>query len=155
MIPRIQPCGFHQRGLAVVEFAITLPLLLFLMLATAEVGRLLSQYDTLTKSVRNGSRYVAGKAAAGTTGIVSITSQLSTEAANLVATGSIGGSGTPLLKGLTASNVTVTDAGGGYVSVSASYTYSPMLGASLPTFGLSKPISLAFPLTTTVVMRAL
>jgi len=145
----------NQRGLATVEFAIALPLLLFLMLATAELGRLLSQYDTLTKSVRDGSRYVAGKAVLGTTGVVSISTQVRSEASNLVATGTIGVSGTPLLQGLSASNVTVTDAGNGYVSVSASYTYIPMLGASLPTFGFGSPIPLAFPLNATVVMRVL
>lgn len=155
MVPLVHNRRSRQRGLAVVEFAIALPLLLFVMLATAEVGRFLSQYDTLTKSVRDGSRYVAGKAAVGTTGIVSISSQLRTEAGNLIATGAVGGSGTPLLPGLSAANVTVTDAGNGYVTVSASYTYTPMLGASLPTFGLSSPISLAFPLNATVVMRAL
>jgi Flp pilus assembly protein TadG len=143
-----------QRGVAVVEFTIALPLLLFLLLATAEVGRVLSQYDTLTKSVRDASRYVAGKAL-NPAGIVSISPQLSSETRNLLATGSIGGSGSPLLRGLSASNVTVTNAGNGYVSVSVSYAYTPMLGASLPTFGLGRPISLAIPLKATVVMRAL
>lgn len=146
--------GWHQRGIAAVEFAIALPLLLFLMLATAEVGRLLSQYDTLTKSVRDGSRYVAAKALQPT-GLIVISSQLSTEASHLVVTGNISGSGTAVLSGLSVSNVTVTDAGGGYVSVSASYAYTPMLGATLPTFGLGTPISLAFPLNATVVMKAL
>jgi Flp pilus assembly protein TadG len=144
----------RERGLAIVEFTITLPLLLLLMLATAEFGRLLSQYNTLGKSVRDAVRYLAGKAALGTTRIVSITPQLTTEATNLVVTGQISG-GSALLPGLTASAVTVADAGNGYVSVSATYTYQPMRGASLPTFGLGAPVSLTFPLRATVLMRAL
>lgn len=145
-----------QRGIASVEFAITLPLLLLLLLATAEIGRMLSQYDTLTKTVRDGARYLAANALAGSTSTVQITSTVQTQTQNLVVTGNINGTGTPVLPGLATGNVTVSDAGNGYVSVSASYTYQPMLGA-LRTFGLTSgsSIALAIPLNTTVVMRAL
>jgi Flp pilus assembly protein TadG len=145
----------RQEGLAVVEFAVTLPVLLLLMLATAEFGRMLSQYDALTKAVRDSCRYVASKAAVGTTSVVSITAQLQSQAGNLVAYGNINGTGTALLPGLAPSKVTVADAGGGYVSVSATYTYSPMIGNTLPTFGLGNPISLSLSLSTAVTMRAL
>lgn len=144
-----------QRGVAMVEFAITLPLLLFLMLATAELGHLISQYDTLTKAVRDGARYAASTSALGSTGLVSITPQIQTAVANLVATGNVNGSGSALLPGLSASSVTVSDAGNGYVSVSAAYTYEPMVGSTLPTFGLGTPISLSFTLSAGSVMRAL
>jgi len=138
-----------------VEFAITLPFLLFLMLATAELGRVLDQYDTLTKAVRDGARYAASTSALGSTGLVSITPQIQTAVANLVATGDVNGTESALLPGLSASSVTVSDAGNGYVSVSATYTYQPMLGATLPTFGLGSPISLSFTLNAAAVMRAL
>ena len=144
-----------QRGVAMVEFAITLPFLLFLMLATAELGRVLDQYDTLTKAVRDGARYAASTSALGSTGLVSITPQIQTAVANLVATGDVNGTESALLPGLSASSVTVSDAGNGYVSVSATYTYQPMLGATLPTFGLGSPISLSFTLNAAAVMRAL
>ncbi len=52
-------------------------------------------------------------------------------------------------------NVTVTDAGNGFISVAASYTYTPMLGATLPTFGFGAPLNLSRALPATVVMRAL
>lgn len=144
-----------QRGVAMVEFAITLPLLLLLMLATAELGHLICQYDTLTKAVRDGARYAASTSALGSTGLVSVTPQIQTAVANLVATGNINGSGSALLPSFSASTVTVSDAGNGYVSVSAAYTYVPMLGGTLPTFGLGKPISLSFTLSAAAVMRAL
>jgi Flp pilus assembly protein TadG len=143
-----------EHGVAAVEFAIALPLLLFLLMATAELGRLLSEYDTLEKAVRDGARYLAAKALAGTTQVVSITPALRTETANLVVTGNTTGSGSALLPGLTAANVTATAAANGYISVSATYTYQPIL-ASLPTFGLTAPISLAVPVTATVNMRPL
>ncbi len=149
------PALSTQTGLATVEFAIALPLLLLLMLATAEFGRIFSQYNTLTKSVRNACKYVSSKAAAGSTRVVNITAQLQNDAGNLVATGNVNGTGGPLLPGLSSNNVTVSDAGNGYVSVSVSYTYSPMVGATLPTFGFGTPISLSFPLQAAVIMRAL
>jgi Flp pilus assembly protein TadG len=149
------PDAAQQRGTAIVEFTISLPVLLFLMLATAEFGRILSEYNTLTKSVRDAARYLASNAAQGTTGIVNITSTVQTQTTNLVVTGNINGSGSALLPGLSASNVTVSDAGGGYVSVNVSYTYVPMIGSTLPTFGFTSPISLNMPLKAAVIMRAL
>jgi Flp pilus assembly protein TadG len=150
-----QPGARPQAGLATVEMAIALPLLLLLMLATAEFGRILSQYNTLTKATRDACRYVASNAAVGTTRVVSITPQLQTNAGNLLVTGNVNGSGSPLLPGLATGSVTVSDAGNGYVRVSVSYTYQPMIGATLPTFGLAGSIPLAIPLSAAVVMRAL
>ena len=48
-----------QQGLAAVEFAIVVPVMLFLMLATAEFGRVFYQYNTLTKAVQAGARYAS------------------------------------------------------------------------------------------------
>lgn len=144
-----------QRGTAMAEFAIGLPVLLFLLFATAELGRLISQYNTLTKAVRDGVRYAASQAIGGTTGVISITPAIQTAVANLVVTGSTAGTGAPLLPGFSTSNVNVTDAGSGYVSVSASYTYQPMVGASLPTFGLGAPINLSLTLNAAQVMPGL
>lgn len=145
----------EQRGIAAVEFAITLPLLLLVMLATAEFGRLFCQYGTLTKAVRSAARYVATNAAVGSTNVVSISSQTATAAQNLATYGNINGTGTPLLPGLKAGSIAVGDAGNGYVSVTASYTYAPMLG-SIPTFGLTaSPLSLKFTLNTVVTLKAL
>lgn len=145
----------NMRGSASVELAIALPLLLLLMLAAADVGRMLSQYNTLTQAVRGACRYVAAHAGVGSTGIVSITPDLSAAAANLAATGTANGAGPPLLPGLSSANVTVADAGNGLVSVSVSYTYQPLLGAALPSFGLGGPVSLGLPLEAAAIMRAL
>jgi Flp pilus assembly protein TadG len=145
------------RGLATVEFAVCAPLLFFLMLATAEVGRMLFQYNTLMKAVRDGARYAAGHASSNnSTRVVSISTQVSNETRNLVVTGNIAGTGTPVLPGLNITHVTVNNAGNGYVSVVvANYAYTPTLGATLPTFGFGAPINLAMNLPVTVEMRAL
>jgi hypothetical protein len=131
--------------------------LFFLMLATAEVGRVLYQYNTLTKSVRDGVRFAVIDAAreGGTTRVVEITNQVRDQTRNLVVTGNTAGTGTPLLPGLTVNDVTVNDVGNGFISVAAAYNYAPMIGATLPTFGLGAPINLSIPLQSTVVMRAL
>jgi Flp pilus assembly protein TadG len=150
---RIRP--LRQRGVATIEFAICAPVLLLLMLATAEVGRMLIQANTLSKAVRDGARYTARDAANGSTGTVLITNTVRTNTQNLVVTGTMTGTGTPLLPGLTVANVTVTNAGAGFIAVSATYTYQPLLGAALPTFGPSGAITTSVPLTATVVMRAL
>jgi Flp pilus assembly protein TadG len=146
-------CG--QRGTAIIEFTVALPVLLLMLAATAELGRMLSQYNTLNKAVRDGARYLAGNTFSGTTGVVSISGSARTATVNLVVTGNTAGSGNALLPNLTAGNVTVANLGNGYVSVTASYTYVPMVGATLPTFGLTGPINVAVPLNAAVVMRPL
>ncbi|MFQ5544386.1 MAG: TadE/TadG family type IV pilus assembly protein [Acidiferrobacterales bacterium] len=147
--------GLQQRGVAAVEFAIVLPVLLLLMFGTAELGRAFFQYNTLTKAVRDGARYVSRNALDGSLGIVNLTAQVDTETRNLVVYGVAGGGASSLLPGFTPADVSVVDAGANNVTVSATYAYTPMVGATLPTFGLGSGPSLAFTLQATVTMRAL
>jgi Flp pilus assembly protein TadG len=48
----------NQKGVAAVEFAIVLILLVPLVFGITEFGRAIYQYNTLTKIVRNGARYL-------------------------------------------------------------------------------------------------
>jgi len=48
-----------ERGSAVVELAIVFPILLMLIAATAELGRLFSTYSTLAKATKIGARYLS------------------------------------------------------------------------------------------------
>ena len=146
-------CG-RQRGVATVEFAITLPLLMLLILATAEVGRALFQYNTLTKALRDSARYVSG-ARPGTTGVFNLTAEIRDAAQKLAVYGNAAGTGATVLPGLAPSDVTVVDSGGGYITVSAVYDFTPMLGSELETFGVADPVSLAIPMRAAVVMRVL
>ena len=84
-----------QKGVALIEFALVLPLLLLLSLIVTEYGRALYQYNTLTKSVRDAVRYLSSKDPG--TGIA--------QAKNLVVYGNPMGTGTPLALGLTAAHV--------------------------------------------------
>lgn len=49
----------NQTGVALVEFALVLPLLLVLSLMTAELGRAVYCYNGIAKAVRNSARYLS------------------------------------------------------------------------------------------------
>lgn len=144
----------RQRGVAILEFVITLPLLMMLILATAEIGRALFQYNTLTKALRDSARYVSG-ARPGSTGVFNLTPEIRDAAQRLVVYGNATGAGSALLPDLAPSDVTIVASGAGYITVSAVYNFTPMLGAQLETFGVVDPIQLAFPMRAAVVMRVL
>jgi len=84
-----------QHGVALVEFALVLPLLLLLTFIVIEYSRALYQYNTLAKSVRDAARYLS---------IQNPGTQI-TQARNLVVYGNPAGTGSPLALGLTTSQV--------------------------------------------------
>lgn len=140
-----------QHGLVVVELVITLPLVLMIMLATAELGRAIYQYTTLTKAVEAGSRYYASTALDSS--ITAATKEATTE--NLIVFGSPVAGATTVLPGLMVSDVTEVafePAGApiDHVRVSANYTYAPFI-SGIPILG---PIA-SFTMTATHTMRAL
>ena len=147
----------RQRGAVIVEMALVTPILLLMMLATAEVTRTFIDHNTLTKAVRNGARYVAfhENAIPGTTGLVVITAAVAAETKNLVVYGNTAGIGTPVLPGLTAADITVTDIGANNILVSASHPISGMLGPVLNSFYGGPDINLVYNRRATVIMRAL
>jgi hypothetical protein len=114
----------RQRGVAIVEYVVVLPILLLLILGTAEFGHALLQYNVLTQSMQDGARYLSSRALLGTTGVVEITPELETEVRNLVVYGNRLGAGNPRLRGFDPGNVTVTDVGLGVVRVEATYDYN-------------------------------
>lgn len=142
-------------GVAAVEFVITAPLLIFVMLATAEVGRAFVHYDTLSYSIRNSARFVTETALVGTAGVVGLSDTVVRQAQNLAVYGNVTGTGTRVLPNFQTSQVTVLDASAGNIQVTATYPYQPMIGAVLPTFGLtSGSIPLSFDMRIVVTMRA-
>ena len=84
-----------QEGVAAVEFALILPFLLLLSIITFEFGRAVWQYNTLTKSVRDAARYLS----------LQTPGTKITQARNLMVYGNLGGTGYPLVRGLSESNV--------------------------------------------------
>jgi Flp pilus assembly protein TadG len=153
----------RQRGVAAIEFAITVPLLLLLVLGVFEFGRIFFQYNTLTKATRDAARYLAATATLGSTDTIVIDATDLAETQNLVVYGNPAGTGPTLLPGLAPGDVSASCFGGGttcpgvqHVLVTAQYSYQPVIGAVLPTFGLGGgDITLGISLTSSVVMRVL
>lgn len=138
-----------------VEAAICLPFLLFVMLAASEFTFAFVQHMTLTKAARDGARYAAEEAIDGTL-TMDLNQTLIDETRRLVVYGDRNGtSGTPVVQGLTIGDVTVLDAGGDNIEVRVNYAYSGILGSVLPTFGYGSDISLLFNMRASVTMRAL
>lgn len=122
----------RQRGVAIVEFTIILPVMLFLIVAVAEFGRAFLYYNTLTRAVRDSARYVATNATKGQSQVVEIDAALIQAAQNLVDYGNETGTGTPTTVWDSPGTVTITEEADGVVTVTASYPYVPMLGSFLP-----------------------
>jgi Flp pilus assembly protein TadG len=145
----------RESGLAMIEFAVVLPLMLLLILGVAELGRAFMQYNVLTKSVRDGVRHLAQYAPSGSSGTIDIDAQTMSETKNLVVYGNSAGAGNPLLDGFSPGQVTVVDAGGENVRVDASYPYQPVFGPTLPTFGFGPAIPVTFTMQASVTMKAI
>ena len=100
-----------QLGLAAIEFALVLPVLLILAFATIDFGRLLFQYDILTKSTRDATKYIARtvKPAANALQVdLDAYTAIENQARNLALCGTIAACGSStLVSGLTASNITI------------------------------------------------
>lgn len=88
----------RQRGTAIVEFALILPLLLLLTMITTEFGRAIYQYNTIVKSLHSATRYLS----------LQTPNTKTTEAKNLVVFGNIAGTGPALVPGLIVANVAPT-----------------------------------------------
>lgn len=158
----------HQRGLAAVEMTLVMPVLLLLMLATAEIGRMLYQYNTLTKAQRNGVRLLATQLNYGQQSVLStcpdtdsydsalLPGDLMGRASRLIVYGSENGGSEPVLPLLETANVSFCQVPAlSEVQVHVEYDFTPMLFNSLPTFGNGDPILIDFPLDSAISMRVL
>lgn len=90
--PRVQQvtCSSRQRGQSVVELALVLPMLLFIVLGTLDLGRLFVSYNSVLNAAHEGAFYAAYNPSLLPDGAVT---QAATQDPGL---------------GLTASNVTIT-----------------------------------------------
>ncbi|TCL32811.1 Flp pilus assembly protein TadG [Azotobacter chroococcum] len=139
-----------------MEFAIALPLLLLLLLAVAEFGRMLYHYNSLMQASRDASRYVAGQAWNSTLGEIELADALMTQTRNIAVYGLPVVSSTPAVPDLTTDQVSVAVEPGtsDHIRVSISYDFQPVIGDSIPAF-IGKEISLRVTLVATTVMRVL
>ena len=99
-----------QTGLAAIEFVLILFSLLVLGFGVFDFGRLLYQYDTLTKSTRDATRYLAAVVRPPASAYQSDAtySAAVSSARNLALCGTISACGSnALVSGLTASNIDI------------------------------------------------
>lgn len=85
----------RQHGVAIIEMALIIPLLLMLLFIVTELGRAVMQYNTLTKSVRDGARYLSTQ----------LQDTMVAEAKNLIVYGNTAGDGSSIVAGLETSHV--------------------------------------------------
>lgn len=114
------------QGSTLIEFALILPFMLIMIAVTTEFGRAYNQYDTLAKSVREAARYLSVRAPG-----VDVD-----KAKNIVVYGNPAGTGSPVVLGLSLSNVPAPtwSTAGSYptfntVTVSVTgYSFVPLVG---------------------------
>jgi Flp pilus assembly protein TadG len=155
---KLTPMSARQRGVAIIEFTIVLPILLVLMLVVAELGRAFLQFNTLTRAVRDSARYVSANALNGASQTIDVatTAAVYSEAQALVVYGHIGNTGTALLPGLVPGDVTISNpAGTNDITVTVSYTYQPMLGSVLPGLFYGADLAVSYPFQAQVTMKVL
>ncbi|MGH9645052.1 MAG: TadE/TadG family type IV pilus assembly protein [Terriglobales bacterium] len=124
----------RQRGLAMVEFVISAPILLFILYCVVEMGEVLLQSSILADSARNADRYLARNALLGTTGVVNISGAVQGAAQNLAVYGNPAGIGAPVVPGLTPAAVTIAVDASNRVSVNIAHVYVSIVGGSIPLF---------------------
>ena len=129
ILERVRRFIRRENGTHMVELAIVLPVMLVLLGGLAEFGRFFYTYTTLTSAVRAGARHACKWERNA--------SWTFPETSNMVVYGDFGGSGSPILPGLSTANVVVTPNGPSVNNVDSvtvrivNYRYTPLfdLGA--------------------------
>ncbi|MCL7461218.1 TadE/TadG family type IV pilus assembly protein [Pseudomonas sp. NW5] len=149
----LRTSGTRQGGFAIIEFTLCIPVLLLLLLAVGEVGRLLSHYNVLLQSSRDAAGYAARHVTDPVTRNINL-DRIQPVVSNLAVYGSPAALTEPLLPGLATDAVEVVAEGDEHVRVTIRYTFRPAIRQALPgLFG--EPIALDIELVASTVMRAL
>ncbi len=98
-----------QIGVAAIEFVLLLPILLFIGWVSVDFGRLIFQYDALTKTTRDATRYLAAVTRPPNTVYQADPTYQSavTQATNLAICGSISTCNNTVVPDLTANNIAI------------------------------------------------
>jgi TadE-like protein len=99
-----------ERGVQLAELAIVIPIMLMLFAAVAEFGLYFHEYSTAAKAARLGARYMCSKT------LEKDRNNWELNAKNLVVYGNTAGTGSPVLHGLSTSNVDIQYEGGTYLN---------------------------------------
>ncbi len=145
----------RQKGIAIVEATIVLPIMLLLMLSIGEFGRMIYQYHIMTKAVRAGTHHLGPE---NWHNDDFERPMMEDKIKNLIVYGNdISGTNT-VLPGFTTSNISISyqeiPAGSTYIYmlIDASYDWEPVFGSKFNTF-FGNVIDLSFPLETSITSR--
>ncbi|HSR01957.1 MAG TPA: TadE family protein [Methylophilaceae bacterium] len=94
-------------GFAGIEFVIVLPILAIFIFSIIDFGRLLFQYNTLTKTARDATRYLAAVTRPPLYGSDADYTNAVSQVSNLALCGKLTGCTTPLVPGLNSSNIAI------------------------------------------------
>lgn len=141
------------KGLALVEFAVLLPLLLVIIFGITELGRALYQLNTLTKATDSGVRYLsrAWGALDGDCNPGPRWEQAQDATRALVVYGNPAGTGAPLLPGLSTGEITIDVRGSAVpgsaraacvITVSAATPFNALSGEQIIPFTNIGPVTL-------------
>ncbi|USD61775.1 pilus assembly protein [Vibrio sp. SCSIO 43140] len=134
-----------QKGLAALEFLWISPLVILFMAMCAELGNVFVDYQLLNKHVRSAARYAVSEVV-GTAGSVDAVYEIEPEIKNVAVFANPLGAGSPVLSGLSVSDVSVS-IDSSLITITAVYTYQPIFEV-LP----FTEISTQFDLTASSVM---
>lgn len=149
----------RQRGLAMVETAVAMPVLLLLLVAVGDLGHALYQYNILERTVRDATRYLADAAICDASGVIKINEcNARTPTINLAVYGAPVSRGNPLLPGLAAGDVAIQELPAGavtktHVRVVITYNFDAFFPV-IPVFGTENNISLPTQFIVGFTMRA-
>ncbi|TKB44229.1 TadE/TadG family type IV pilus assembly protein [Thalassotalea mangrovi] len=145
----------NQQGVAAIELTIILPFFLLLFFATSEFGRLMYQYNALTKTVRDATRFATSHASPGTTGAVDL-SQISNEINNIIKYGQLT-PGTSLLPNVDQDGVMtiVVSESDDLITIAVTYYWQPIFADFIPGFFSDTEINLNFPISAQYTMRVI
>lgn len=147
--------ALRQEGSAAVEFALMVPVFLFMMVATAEIGRALYEYNTLTKSVRDAAQYLA-RECMQPVGHIDLAACGKTEQAKaLVVYGNPAGTGAKLIEGLDVDGVEVAEVGTPPLHVHVEAKYRFVAKFPIQFIDTGKRIDSPGELTAAITMRGL
>jgi len=148
-----------QKGAAIVETTIVLPIMILLFLAICELGRAFYTYNTLNKTMQNGARHLAST----TWFVPSSSANLdysapdgnAYQATNLILYGNVNPQSDAVVDGFNAGDITFSIPTPGFVQVDISYSYIPVIGPVLYTFGFGSNVNLNFTMNSSITVPVL
>jgi Flp pilus assembly protein TadG len=156
---RRHPSIVRQRGLAMVEFVISAPILLLLTFASFEFSHYLLEYSRLNDAVNNAASWLATQALQGSDGVLATGtawSTLATQTQKMAVYGNAAGTGSPVLPSFNIGDVTVQpNSSSNTVTVSVAYPYISLFGGAIPLFFTGGSISTTYTLTISATMEAI